>query len=84
MHKHGCVFQLTDERSLCDCDSRIMATSLRKAPQRRILERLQASADRVEIMLMQCRHSLSDRGFAMLTAMSSSQAATMASAVLSM
>lgn len=84
MYEHACIFKLTDERSLCDCDSRIMATSLRKAPQRRILERLQASADSVEIMLMQCRHSLSDRGFAMLTAMSSSQAATMASAVLSM
>lgn len=75
--------QLTDERSLCECDSRIMATSLRRAPQRRILERLQASADSVDIIFTQCRHSLSDSGLAILTAISSSQAATIESAVLS-
>lgn len=77
------VIQHTDERSLCECESRIMATSLRSAPQRRILERLQASTDSVAIIFTQCRLSLSDSGLAILTAMSSSQAATMASAVLS-
>lgn len=77
------VIQHTDERSLCECESRIMATSLRSAPQRRILERLQASTDSVDIMFTQCRLSLSDSGLLILTAMSSSQAATMESAVLS-
>lgn len=74
----------TDDRSLWEFESRIMATSLRRAPHLRILERLQASVDRVDIMLMQCRLSLSFKGLTILTAISISQAATMASAVLSM
>jgi len=74
----------TEERSLWELESRIMATSLRRAPHLRIFERLQASVDKVNMILMQCRLSLSLSGFAMLTAMSISQAATMASAVLSM
>lgn len=82
--QEGFRFHLTDDRSLCELESRIMATSLRSAPHLRIFERLQASVDSVKIMLMQCRLSLSLSGFAMFTAMSISQAATMASAVLSM